>query len=315
MSTLSLLLFLLFFPLLIAFIILWWKKRKARINAGDNYENNPQYIKISKTKRLVGILCIGSIILSFAIKPELTPEEKARYAAEQQIKAEQEAKQKAQQQAEQEAKEQAAKEQKMAERITNLPEDERNVFNAKFQEYQKNEPEPIAKEKALKDVDSFIKEKEDNVKKAKEEAALAEKKQVEEEKKRKELTSLEKAGKIRYNELGNGMVDVIITERATFKHDTNGIDNIVNYAVQDEHERNIISTSRQCMKLVQTVKDAGINVNNFTINLTGDTIDSAGYKSTGNVVICEIAGNKGFKRDDPYSFYNNTDRYWMINGL
>lgn len=303
MSTLSFLLFLLFFPSLITFIILWWKKRKARISAGDNYQNDPQYLKMSKVKRVVGIVCIGSIILSFAIKPEPTPEERAHYAAEQKIKAEQE------------AKEQAAKEQKMAERITSLSEDEKNVFDSKFHEYQQNSPELTAKEKALQDVDSYIKQKDENAKKAKEEAEQAAKQQAELEKKRKELTALENAGKVRYIDLGNGMVDVTITERATFKYDTNGIDNLVNYAAQDEHERNIISTSRQCMKLVQTVKDAGINVNNFTINLTGDTIDGAGYKSKGNVVICEIAGNKRFKRDDPYSFYNSADRYWMINGL
>lgn len=315
MSALSFLLFLLFFPLAVAFVILWWKKRKARIYAGENYKNDARYIKISKLKRLIGIACIGAITLSLVIKPEPTPEQKAQYVAEQQAQKEQKAKEIAQQKAEQEAKEQAAKEQKMTERINGLPEEEKKIFDSKYQEYKSSGSEFVAKENALQDVDLYIKQKEEDSKKEQEVAEKLAKEQIENEKKRKALTAMEQAGKIQYIDLGNGIVDVVITERATFKYDTNGIDNIVNYAVQDEHERNIISTSRQCMKLVQVVKDAGVNVNNFTINLTGDTVDSAGYKSVGNVVICEIAGTKGFKRDDPYSFYNNTDRYWMINGL
>ncbi len=92
MSALSFLLFLLFFPLAVAFVILWWKKRKARINAGENYKNDAQYIYISKLKRLIGIACIGAITLSLVIKPEPTPEQKAQYVAEQQAQKEQKAK-------------------------------------------------------------------------------------------------------------------------------------------------------------------------------------------------------------------------------
>ena len=150
-------------------------------------------------------------------------------------------------------------------------------------------------------------------------AQEAEDKRLTEEKKAQEkLAALEKAGKIQYQDLGNGTYNVILTERATFKKYLGGEDSVnklANYALQDEHERNILSTANQCMQLVQTVKDAGIKVNNFTVNLTGQVEDMAGYKSVDNVVICEISGSKHFKKDDPYSFYNNTDRFWMINGL
>ena len=69
------------------------------------------------------------------------------------------------------------------------------------------------------------------------------------------------------------------------------------------------------MELVQIVQDAELNVNNYTINLTGDVVDGNGYKRIDNVVICEIPGSTKFVRGDPYSFYNNCSRYWMINGL
>ncbi len=301
----------LWFITLIAFIIYWRKKANARKKAGVNYTNDHLYQSTSKVKRFIGTVCIVSFILACATTPEATPEEKAKIAAEKQAKIEQEAAQKA----EKAAQEKATKEEKLSDRIANLSSDEKAVYDAKFQEYKTNTPESEAREKALQDVDSFIKEKDEHAKQAKIVAEKAAKEQAEANKKREALSKLENAGKIKYYNLGDGSVNVVITEQANFEHDIHGVDKLVNYATQDEHERNIISTSRQCMKLVQTVKDAGINVNNFTINLTGDVVDGAGYKSKDNVVICEIAGNKGFKRDDPYSFYNQSDRYWMINGL
>lgn len=301
----------LWFVSLIAFIVYWRKKANARKIAGADYRNDAIYQKTSTIKRIIGIVCIVSFILGGMTTPKQTPEEKAKIAAEKQAKLEQEAAQKA----EKEAQDKAAKEQKLADRIANLPSDEKEVYDTKFQEYKTTSPESAAREKALQDVDSFVKDKEENAKQAQAAAEKAAKEQAEADKKREALTKLERACKVQYYDLGDGSVNVVITEPANFEHDINGVDKLVNYAAQDEHERNIISTSRQCMKLVQTVKDAGINVNNFTINLTGDVVDGAGYKSKDNVVICEIAGNKGFKRDDPYSFYNQSDRYWMINGL
>lgn len=53
----------------------------------------------------------------------------------------------------------------------------------------------------------------------------------------------------------------------------------------------------------------------FEIHLRGNAVDSEGYKSVKDIVICEIPGNKNFKRNYPYSFYNSVSRYWMMNGL
>lgn len=164
--------------------------------------------------------------------------------------------------------------------------------------------------------------------KAEQERIAAEQKKIEAEQKkfaevREELEKWEREGKLQYQHLRDGSVNVILTERANFNVDrlqgSKSLDDIISktadYALQDEHERNIVATSIQCMKLVQRVKEAGLNVNNFEIHLRGDVVDGAGYKSVDDVVICEISGSKNFKKDDPYSFYNATDRYWTINGL
>ena len=78
----------------VAFIIYWWKKRCARIKAGDNYENDEKYKKLSRYKRNIGIICVSSFFLMVFTVPEPTPEElaarEARIAAEQAEQAEQE---------------------------------------------------------------------------------------------------------------------------------------------------------------------------------------------------------------------------------
>ena len=48
----------LWFITLSAFIILIFVKRNKRIAAGDNYKADPVYLKVSKIKRIVGIICL-----------------------------------------------------------------------------------------------------------------------------------------------------------------------------------------------------------------------------------------------------------------
>ena len=43
---------------LFAFIILVFVKRSKRLAAGDNYKADPAYLKVSKIKRIVGIICL-----------------------------------------------------------------------------------------------------------------------------------------------------------------------------------------------------------------------------------------------------------------
>ena len=83
------------FVTFIAFIVYWWKKRKARKAGGDDYKNYPQYQRISKIKRIIGATCIISFVLGIATAPSMTPEEKAKIAAERQAKAEKQAEEKA----------------------------------------------------------------------------------------------------------------------------------------------------------------------------------------------------------------------------
>ena len=65
----------------VAFVVYWWKKRKARKNAGENYADDENYKKISKIKKIIGAVCIASFIIGTAI-PETpkTPEEQVRIA-------------------------------------------------------------------------------------------------------------------------------------------------------------------------------------------------------------------------------------------
>jgi|GEM_PF-3504099 len=213
--------------------------------------------------------------------------------------------------------------------------EEKRLADEKAAEEKRLADEKAAQEKAAKEAEEkrlaeekAAQEKLAAEQKAEQDRIAAEQKKFEEEQKkfaevREELAKWEQSGKLQYQHLRNGSVNVILTERANFNVDrlqgSKTLDDLISktadYALQDEHERNIVATSIQCMKLVQKVKDAGLNVNNFEIHLRGDVIDGAGYKSVDDVVICEIAGNKNFKRDDPYSFNRATDRYWMINGL
>lgn len=141
-------------------------------------------------------------------------------------------------------------------------------------------------------------------------------KQDKQKKAQEKLAEMEKSGKIIYSNLNDGTYNVVITERANLNNDAFAkLEGLVELAAHDEHERNAIRASYQCMKLVQTVKDSGLKVNRVTVNLRGEVIDANGYKSIDNIVICEIGGNKSFVRDDPYSFHNSSDRFWMINGL
>ncbi|WP_037354611.1 hypothetical protein [Selenomonas sp. FC4001] len=61
----------------IGFLYLWWKKRKARIAAGDDYLTDATYQKYSNIKRKVGIVCLVAAVLNF-ITP-LSPEREAEY--------------------------------------------------------------------------------------------------------------------------------------------------------------------------------------------------------------------------------------------
>lgn len=71
---------------LIAFVVFWWKKRKARIAAGADYMTDQNYQKISKLKRIIGVVCIVSLVIGLATQPERTPEEKAKLAQQQQTR-------------------------------------------------------------------------------------------------------------------------------------------------------------------------------------------------------------------------------------
>lgn len=64
-------LFSLFFMIsFFGFCYLWWKKRRARLGAGEDYRSDAQYLHFSKMKRIVGAVCIVSLLLVSALPGE-----------------------------------------------------------------------------------------------------------------------------------------------------------------------------------------------------------------------------------------------------
>lgn len=154
-------LFLVHFVTLIAFIVFWWKKRKARISAGENYKGDPQYQHISKIKRILGVVCVLSIILGGLTAD---PKDSANSQAEKQ--AEQQAKEQA---------DQAAKEQEIIEKVAALTGEDKAMYDTKFQEYKATLSDSEARAKAFKDVDAAIKARDAAAKEAAEKAEKLEK--------------------------------------------------------------------------------------------------------------------------------------------
>lgn len=154
-------LFLVHFVTLIAFIVFWWKKRKARIAAGENYKGDPQYQHISKIKRIVGVVCVLSIVLG-----GLTAEPKEATHTQAEKQAEQQAKEQA---------DQAAKEQEIIEKVAALTGEDKAMYDTKFQEYKATLSDSEARAKAFKDVDAAIKARDAAAKEAAEKAEKIEK--------------------------------------------------------------------------------------------------------------------------------------------
>lgn len=52
---------------LIAFIVYWRKKVGAKKSAGEKYKDDENYKNVSRTKRIIGLVCIASFAILFAI--------------------------------------------------------------------------------------------------------------------------------------------------------------------------------------------------------------------------------------------------------
>lgn len=295
------------------------------------------------TLLVFGVIFLGLCGLSLNYQTESwhNPELIAQEEAEKQKKLQEEEQAKIE-------KEQAELEKKLQEnleRANNLSGEEKNFYDTKFQEYlNAGNDENSSREKSLADVDEMIRQKQkaeqeriaaEEKKLAEEKAAqeklaaeqkaeqaklAAEQKKAQEEqekiaKAKEKIAGWEQSGKLKYQRLPDGSANVILTEQADYKlHGAKETDKL-ELLFHDEHERNALKLASQSMILVQEVKEAGVQANNFEIHLRGNTIDSEGYKSVGDVMICEISGNKNWEKNDYYEFYNSTSRFWMIDGL
>ena len=135
--------FLTFCVTLIMFVVYWWKKRKARLAAGENYQTDENYQRISVRKRIIGLVCIISFIGLPLTVPEMTPEEKAAYQAkreQERIAAE-----------EKKAKEEAEQKRLAEEKSQKEAEEKRLAEEKKAQE--EAEQKRLAEEKAQKEAE------------------------------------------------------------------------------------------------------------------------------------------------------------------
>gem|GEM_PF-3201919 len=191
----------------IAFVVYWWKKRQARLSAGENYFEDVTYKAISKQKRFIGLASVGLFIFFVAVvgNPTLlaTPEEVAQWEAEREVyrqkKAEEE-KLAAEKKAEEEklAAEKKAEEEKLA--AEKKAEEEKLAAEKKAEEEklaaQKAEEEKLAAEKKAEEEKLAAEKKAEEEKlaaekKAEEEKLAAEKKAREEQEKAQQLAKLE----------------------------------------------------------------------------------------------------------------------------
>lgn len=125
---------------------------------------------------------------------------------------------------------------------------------------------------------------------------------------KEDLTKFENEHNVSYQDFGDGTFNIAIT----FKHgsiSTFGIEDKNEYYDPDDKER--MYMARECTKIVQMFNDAGVNVNHFTITMTGNVINSNGDKWEDTIGICEF-DNQKFPRNDFRSFYNKCSRFWVM---
>lgn len=71
-----------------AFIFYWWKKRKARLAAGEDYQNDANYQSASKIKRIVGIMSVAALVLFLGNLPSASDKEAQPQTVKQETEAE-----------------------------------------------------------------------------------------------------------------------------------------------------------------------------------------------------------------------------------
>lgn len=81
MAFLKLLALLVYLVSFFAFFYFWWKKRRARLEAGENYASNDQYLRVSKKRRIVGFVCIISLLFLIVLPGE-SKEDREAYLTE-----------------------------------------------------------------------------------------------------------------------------------------------------------------------------------------------------------------------------------------
>ena len=253
----------------IMFVVYWWKKRKARLAAGENYQDDEHYQHVSARKRLIGWICFLSfmgIIISPKISESLmTPEEKIAYQEE---KAQREA------EAKRRADEKKAKEEAEAKRL------------AEEKAAQEAEAKRLAEEKAAQEAEAKRRADEKKAKEA-EAKRLAEEKKAQEEAEAKRLAEEKAAQEAEAKRLAE--------EKAAQEAEAK---RLADEKAQQEAEAKRLADE----KAAQEAEDSGLwdSAKSFVKDKLSDAKDFAGGVVSNEVYVCD----KKFSWDKkPSSYY------------
>ncbi len=204
-------------------------------------------------------------------------------------------------------------------KVSNMTEEELEIFNVSFENYIQSMNEVEARRKAIADTSKEINRRKKEIADAKLEQQRAEieaRKQTELAEANKPENKIKKAvGTSAHTEVTanvDGSYNVVVKKSAgsLYEHA-----DIIKYGSTDESRIRRTNALETCRFIVNEIKETSVPVNHIEIHLTGTVTDIEGYQRTDDIVICEISGNASYKSSDNQSFANAVNRFWTIRGL
>ena len=173
----------------VAFIFHWWKKRQVRLFVTEDYHEDERYKSISLRKKMIGVICIFSLVGFCVTLPKMTPEEQIAYQA----KKEQE-KIEAQRRAEEKAAKEVEEKKRLAEKKTQ----------------EEVEAKHRAEEKAQKEAEKKRLAEEKRVQKEAETKRMeAEQKRLDEESAKKEIITISSLKEVSTEDLEQQVINFV----------------------------------------------------------------------------------------------------------
>ncbi len=205
------------------------------------------------------------------------------------------------------------------EKVSNMNEEELEIFNTSFEEYMQSMDEVEARRKAIADTSNEIsrrKKEASEAKMAQQKAEMEAKKQAEIAEANKPENKIKKAvgstAKTSITSNGDGSYNVIVTKDSGSLYKP---EDMIEYGSTDEEKIRRTNAVKECRLIVNNIKETSVPIRHIEIHLTGRVTDIEGYQRTDDIVICEISGNASYKSSDNQSFANAASRFWTIRGL